>query len=311
MISSYSNNLIGHNDLSSELFYLHDNNLLPSKLLFTGSKGVGKNLLSRHLINYIFSIDEDFKYDKVKRIINDNNKSYKLVINNSHPNLINIELNKDKKFIDVNQIREINKFINKSSFNNHKKVILIDGVEYLNINAVNALLKNLEDSDENKIFILINNSIKKIPETLRSRCIIFKFHLTNKEVNNIVNDHFGIDYLNEISKKFKHYSFTPGFYIELINFLIEQKFDVQTVEFSEVYTHIFENKLYKNNLFIKNNIKCLLQLFFLKNLNISNYNYNYFNLYKYFINQLNNVINYNLDLDTFLIEFKEKMLNGK
>ena len=309
MISSNSNNLIGHNDLSSELFYLYDNNLLPSKLLFTGSKGVGKNLLSQHLINYIFSVDEDYKYDKVKRIINDNNKSNKLVINNSHPNLINIELKKDKKFIDVNQIREIDNFINKSSFNNHKKIILIDGVENLNINAVNALLKNLEDSNENRIFILINNNIKKIPETLKSRCIVFNFHLTNKEVKDIVYDYFGVDYLNEISKKFQHYSFTPGFYINLINFLNEQNFDIQTIQVSEVLTHIFENKLYKNNLFIKNNIKCLIQLFFLKNLN--EHSYNYFNLYKYFLDRLNNVINYNLDLDAFLIEFKEKMMNGK
>ena len=309
MISSNSNNLIGHNDLSSELFHLHDNNLLPSKLLFTGSKGVGKNLLSRHLINYIFSIDEDYKYDKVKRIINDNNKSNKLVTNNTHPNLINIELKKDKKFIDVNQIREINNFVNKSCFNNYKKIILVDGVENLNLNAVNALLKNLEDSDENRIFILINNNIKKIPETLKSRCIVFKFHLTNKEVKDIVHDHFGIDYLNKISKKFQHYSFTPGFYIELINFFNEQNYDIQTIEISEVFTHIFENKLYKNNLFIKKNIKCLLQLFFLRNLNINNYNF--YNLYKYFLKKLNNVINYNLDLDTFLIEFNEKMLNGK
>ena len=309
MITSNSNNLIGHKDLFSELFNLHDKNLLPSKLLFTGSKGIGKNLLSLHLINYIFSIDEDFKYDKVKRKINDNNKSNKLVINNSHPNLINIELKKDKKFIDVNQIREINGFINKSSFNNQKKIILIDGVENLNINAVNALLKNLEDSDENKIFILINNNIIKIPKTLKSRCIVFKFQLTNKEVKDIVYNHFGIDYLNEDLKNFQHYSFTPGFYIGLIDFLNEQNFDIQTIEVSEVFTHIFEKKLYKTNLFIKNNITCLFQLFFLKNLNINNYNY--FNLYKYFLEKLNNVINYNLDLDTFLIDFKEKMLNGK
>ncbi len=309
MISSNSNNLIGHKDLFKELFNLHDKNLLPSKLLFTGSKGIGKNLLSLHLINYIFSIDEDYKYDKVKRKINDNNKSNKLVINNLHPNLINIELKKDKKFIDVNQIREINSFINKSSFNNQKKIILIDCVESLNINAVNALLKNLEDSDENKIFILINNNITKIPKTLKSRCIVFNFHLTNKEVNDIVYNHFGIDYLNDALKNFQHYSFTPGFYIGLIDFLNEQNFDIQTIEVSEVFTHIFEKKLYKTNLFIKNNIKCLFQLFFLKNLNINNYNY--FNLYKYFLEKLNNVINYNLDLDTFLIDFKEKMLNGK
>ena len=36
-------------------------------------------------------------------------------------------------------------FLNKSSFNNLKKIILIDGVENLNINSSNALLKSLED----------------------------------------------------------------------------------------------------------------------------------------------------------------------
>ena len=135
MISSNSNNLIGHKDLFKELFNLHDKNLLPSKLLFTGSKGIGKNLLSLHLINYIFSIDEDYKYDKVKRKINDNNKSNKLVINNLHPNLINIELKKSN-YLEVKSL--IKDFT----------IICLQLCE--KIKTINESLKNIEPKNESK-----------------------------------------------------------------------------------------------------------------------------------------------------------------
>ena len=71
---------------------LYENKKLPNKILFTGSKGIGKATLSYHLINYIFSKNEDFKYDINKYQINQLNRSYKLIINNSHPNfnLINV-----------------------------------------------------------------------------------------------------------------------------------------------------------------------------------------------------------------------------
>ena len=36
-------------------------------------------------------------------------------------------------------------FLNKSSFNSNKKIILIDSVEDLNTNSSNALLKSLEE----------------------------------------------------------------------------------------------------------------------------------------------------------------------
>ena len=55
----------------------------------------------------------------------------------------------DKKFIDINQIRSLNINLNKSSFNNKPRFVLIDNIEFLNKNSINALLKILEEPNEN------------------------------------------------------------------------------------------------------------------------------------------------------------------
>ena len=86
-----------------------------------------------------------------------------------------------KKNIDINQIRDLIVKLNKSSFNNKPRFVLIDNIEYLNINSINALLKILEEPNDNIIFILINNNKKVLP-TLLSRCINFKISLEKIKV---------------------------------------------------------------------------------------------------------------------------------
>ena len=78
-------------------------------------------------------------------------------------------------------------YANKSSFNNRPRFILIDNVENLNINSSNALLKIIEEPNENVFFILIHNDKKKIINTLKSRCLPFKINLTFDQSINISN----------------------------------------------------------------------------------------------------------------------------
>ena len=47
--------LIGHNTIFDELISFYNNGILPSKILLSGKKGIGKCTLGYHLINYIFS----------------------------------------------------------------------------------------------------------------------------------------------------------------------------------------------------------------------------------------------------------------
>ena len=78
-------------------------------------------------------------------------------------------------------------YTNKSTFNNKARFILIDNIENLNKNSVNALLKIIEEPNENIFFILINNNEKNILPTLKSRCLTFKINFTFNESINISN----------------------------------------------------------------------------------------------------------------------------
>ena len=92
--------------------------------------------------------------------INSENKSFKLVQNKSNPNFILIDVSADKKNIDIDQIRNLILSLNKSSFNDKPRIVLIDNIELLNLNSVNALLKILEEPNDNINFILIHNNKK-------------------------------------------------------------------------------------------------------------------------------------------------------
>ena len=107
-----------------ELVNLSLRNKLPNKLIFSGNRGIGKSTFAFHLINYLFSQDEEGSYNLENNEISINNKSYKLVSNNTHPNLLLIDIT-DKKFIEVSKIREILNFSSKTSFSNKKKLCLL------------------------------------------------------------------------------------------------------------------------------------------------------------------------------------------
>ena len=87
----------------------------------------------------------------------------------------------------------------KSTFNNQDRFIMIDNVEYLNKNSINALLKIIEEPNENIYFILIANSEKNILPTLKSRCITFKIHFSFDNTVNICNQILNQNILNELN----------------------------------------------------------------------------------------------------------------
>jgi DNA polymerase-3 subunit delta' len=195
--------LFSHKEKFENLINLYSENKLPNKILFSGEKGIGKCTLAYHIVNYILSLGEENPYNTKNLQINSENKSFKLVQNKSNPNFILIDVSADKKNIDIDQIRNLILSLNKSSFNDKPRIVLIDNIELLNINSVNALLKILEEPNDNINFILINNN-KKILPTLKSRCLNFKIQLNfnqsidtiNKILNNNICDLLNIDLIN-------------------------------------------------------------------------------------------------------------------
>ena len=69
---------------------------------------------------------------------------------------------------------------------------------------------------------------------------------------------------------------------------------------------IISKKLYKNNLYLKNNISLFFELYFAKQFFLFKENISAFTDYKNFIKELNNSYKFNLDLEVTLLQFKKK-----
>ncbi|MDC1137457.1 AAA family ATPase [Candidatus Pelagibacter sp.] len=299
--------LFAHHVIFLNFINLYKNNKLPNKILLSGEKGIGKSTLAYHIINQILSSDEDLSYDSENFRINSDNRSFKLVTNKSNPNFISIDVDEDKKSIDINQIRNLILTLNKSSFNSKPRFVLIDNIELLNINSVNALLKILEEPNDNIYFILINNN-KKILPTLKSRCLNYKIHLTSSQSFDITNKILGENFMDLINHQlFNNYS-TPGLILNLLNFANNNDIDLKDSNLKDFIKKILIEKKYKKDQFIKNLLYSLIEIYF--RINVSVKDIRLLTIQNYFLNKINNTKIFNLDDETLFMEFEDRVLNG-
>ncbi len=301
------NKLFGHEIIFNNLFQLYKNNNLPNKILLSGEKGIGKSTLSYHLINSILSEDEDYSYNHKNFQINPENRSFKLIQNKSHPNFSLIDVADDKKNIDINQIRDLIFNLNKSSFNSKLRFVLIDNIELMNVNSVNALLKFLEEPKANINFILINNN-KQILPTLKSRCINFKVFLTFNQSIDIMNNIINNDIYNMINEEFIDNYITPGRLFQILKISDEYNIDLKKNNLKRLLIFLIKDKIYKKDKYLNEIFYYFLESFFRKNLTINNISLHSF--YSYFVNKIKDNKIYNLDEESLLIELEEKVLIG-
>ena len=306
--SSENEYLLGMDTIFNEIINLYKKKKMPHKILLSGKKGIGKSTLAYHLINYILSQNEDFKYNIDDFNINKKNKSYKLVQNHSHPNFYLIDLLEEKKSIDVVQIREMITYTYKSSFNDKPRFILIDNIENLNKNSNNALLKIIEEPNDNLFFILINNIEKKILPTLKSRCLNFNINLTFDQSISIANQLLNKNIFDYINSDIINYYITHGEIINLVNLAKDKKIDLLENNLESLLLLLIDKEHYKKNKAIKQTIINLIELFFLKKYRLTNTKNSLLNFYHSFLKKINNVEKFNLDEESLFLEFKSKLL---
>ena len=296
--------LFGLENEYNNLISIYNDHKLPNKILLSGQKGSGKCTLAYHLINYILSIDEDFSYDLKNMTINNENKSFKLTINQTNPNFYLIDVPEDKKSIDISLIRDLITKINKSSFNNKPRFVLIDNIEYLNNNSINALLKVLEEPNFNIYFILIHNN-KKIYPTIKSRCLDFKISLSHKRSINIINELLNENIKDLLNKDLICHYFTPGDYYNLIKFSTEHNLDIKRSDLKMLLSLLITKGYYKKDISIKNLLYNMIEFFLSTQISLNNCNF-----YNFFLKKIYNTKLFNLDEEILLTEFNYKILNG-
>ena len=205
--------------------------------------------------------------------------------------------------IKIEHARNLLKFLRNTTYNNNFKLVLIDNIENLNLNSSNALLKCLEEPTDNTFFFLIHNESRKILNTIKSRCVEFRFNLNDIEkydvFSKLENQYFGDVDFKEIYDYF--YFETPGNLINYISVLELNKNDILFNKFNTI-SYLMEKYLKEENPKILSFISVFIEKFYrdlylinVNKINIFNYNKNKI------LNLINEMKTYNLDKkNTFL-----------
>jgi DNA polymerase-3 subunit delta' len=216
----YSLKLVGLDSYFNEMLKLYEQKRFPRVLLLSGKKGIGKFTLAMHFINCIFSKNEKIPYDVIDKIINKGSIFYNMLLNKNTQdvNFIKAEANKN---IKIEDIRSLKSTLSNSSLSNNPRFNIIDDVEFLNANSVNALLKTLEEPSNNDFFILINNQQNNLIETISSRCLktnIFLRPNQRKEVIRHLLEETRIENVIDIDT-----NLTPGLFLRFNEIYLKYK----------------------------------------------------------------------------------------
>ena len=234
------NNLYGLNKYLIDLIKLFDCGKLPKVLMFSGKKGQGKFTLTHHLMSYIF---DKKNYNTNSFTINKTNKIFYDIKKNLNSNINYLACS--EKNIKIDDIRKLRENLQMSSINNSFRFIIIDDIECLNENCINALLKTIEEPSSVNNFILINNQTDPILDTLKSRSLEILFFLSKNEKKEITQRLIS-DFKMETNTDLSETILTPGNYLKFSKFLSDDKININ----DKLIINI--EKLYKLNKSKKN-----------------------------------------------------------
>lgn len=161
--------LIGQDVLQKTLTEAIEKNHLPHAILLHGIRGVGKTTTARIIARSLNCIGPDGKGDITPDPCGVC-ASCVDIQNDRHLDVIEIDA---ASHTSVDNIREITESARYKAVKGRFKIFIIDEVHMLSKSAFNALLKTLEEPPAHVKFIFATTELKKIPDTVLSRCMRF------------------------------------------------------------------------------------------------------------------------------------------
>ena len=100
----------------------------------------------------------------------------------SHPDWLDVAIEKDRREIVVDQIRDLIHTVGLTARLGGCKVVTVDHAERMNRHAANTLLKTLEDPPGATVFLLVSSNHALLLATIRSRCQMIGFPVADRDV---------------------------------------------------------------------------------------------------------------------------------
>lgn len=155
------------------------NKTLHHATMIVGDYGIGKAtcaywLISQMVLSQI--MDEEIKTANLQ-----------LLQEGVHPDVFVLQAKAGENEIKVDDVRVLlDKLSLKSVYGN--KFILIDDINSINANGVNALLKILEEPQDGTFFFIINHGFSKVLDTIYSRCNQEKLSLKQEQCISVLKE---------------------------------------------------------------------------------------------------------------------------
>ncbi len=313
-----------------KILNLHD----TCVFIFHGQEGIGKRSFTNFLANKILKSKINNNYFKIDLPLTLNQfqkKNEKLFLNTTHPDLFSLEEENDKS-IKINKVRELKQFLSQTPSVSEYKIIIIDPIEDLTINATNTLLKSLEETNHNTYMFLISHNLENVLKTIQSRVFKFYFNPISKGefISLLSKKEFSFSN-EELILVNNFFNFSPGKFLQFYpkenslmndyvqfieNFVTTNSIEKSTID--DINLDLNLKLLFLNN-FIKNILSYFIEKKFsnftinfekkiIKNLNLNSVLVDkIYNEYNLFQTLLRDALVYNSNVDDLIEIFLKKI----
>ncbi len=174
--------LVGQENLVKSLKNAFETGRIPHAILLHGIRGVGKTTTARIIAKSLNCLGADGTLQHPQITPCDICLSCRGILNDRHMDVVEIDAASHTGVDDMRELTESSKY---KAVQGRYKIFIIDEVHMLSKSAFNALLKTLEEPPPHVKFIFATTEIKKIPDTILSRCM--RFDLATMQPAKVIN----------------------------------------------------------------------------------------------------------------------------
>jgi DNA polymerase-3 subunit delta' len=156
---------------------------LPPAYLFHGEEGIGKHLAATELAKAVNCVGEHEPDDSCGQCVSCRN-----IAAGCHPNVkdmaleVNPDTGKMRQEIVINQVRAAQEFLSLRAVGPGRKALIVNDAHLMNEEAMNALLKTLEEPPDNSHVVLVTSKPDRLLPTILSRCRAVPFQPLKEEL---------------------------------------------------------------------------------------------------------------------------------
>ncbi|MDX1540683.1 MAG: AAA family ATPase, partial [Geminicoccaceae bacterium] len=149
---------------------------IPHAWLVAGPRGVGKATLAHRFARALLAGPSGVAAATGQP----DDPAFRQCAADAHPDLVVLEPpapgkgGRQRSEIGVDQVRDATRSLHRTVAGGACRVLLVDGAEALNRNAVNALLKPLEEPPPATVILLVSHDPFRLLPTVRSRCTVLR-----------------------------------------------------------------------------------------------------------------------------------------